>query len=123
MIYIIIAATVLFTSEALSGKAWHFTDVHLDPLYKVNSSIENYCNGVTISNKSLQAPPFGYAGGDCATPRLLYNSAISYMRESHPETEQNHKPHAEQLHKTNLLNFFRYGRHPGSIWIAQYSTP
>lgn len=49
----------------------------MDPIYKVNSSIKNYCNGEITTNKSLQAPAFGYAGGDCATSRLLYNSAIS----------------------------------------------
>ena len=25
----------------LPGKVWHFTDVHLDPLYTVNSSVTN----------------------------------------------------------------------------------
>ena len=65
--------------QDLSGYAWHFTDVHLDPLYAVNSSIFHYCNGNITDNASQACGIFGNSQGNCATPRTLYDSAVEFM--------------------------------------------
>eukprot|EP00658_Telonema_sp_P-2_P023946 TRINITY_DN19606_c0_g2_i1.p1 TRINITY_DN19606_c0_g2~~TRINITY_DN19606_c0_g2_i1.p1 ORF type:complete len:428 (-),score=86.94 TRINITY_DN19606_c0_g2_i1:39-1322(-) len=73
------AVLLAWVQLALAGRAWHFTDVHVDPIYVVNSSVFGYCNGAITSNATDQAPVFGAPVGDCATPRALYNSAVEFM--------------------------------------------
>ena len=80
----IFVAWVGKSAEASLASAWHFTDVHLDPIYVVNSSTDNFCNGNVTPNVSLQAPPFGASVGDCATPRALYKSAVQWMADQKP---------------------------------------
>ena len=62
-----------------TGRVWHFTDIHVDPIYVVNSSIHNYCNEAKTNDTSIQAGPFGNASGNCATPYKLYRSALEFM--------------------------------------------
>ena len=62
-----------------TGRAWHFTDIHVDPIYVVGSDVFAYCNGAVTSNKALQAGTFGNSTGNCATPYALYHSALDFM--------------------------------------------
>jgi hypothetical protein len=75
----IVLASSQQQQQDLSGYAWHFTDVHLDPLYAVNSSIFHYCNGNITDNASQACGIFGNSQGNCATPRTLYDSAVEFM--------------------------------------------
>ncbi|KAH8049132.1 hypothetical protein JL722_12132 [Aureococcus anophagefferens] len=70
---------LLLASVASAGRVYHLTDIHVDPIYVVNSSTAAYCNGPVIKNASLQAPIFGAPVGDCATPEALYDSALAFM--------------------------------------------
>ena len=78
----VVAKVQGLSSSSSSGHAWHFTDVHLDPLYTVNASIFNYCNGNVSQNDPLKAGVFGSSQGNCATPRTLYESAVEFMHEN-----------------------------------------
>jgi 3',5'-cyclic AMP phosphodiesterase CpdA len=86
------AILLLLAIQAEAGKVWHFTDVHLDPIYVVNSTwstssaTNQYCNGNVTSNVSEQAKIFGESGGDCATPRSLYQSAAKFLGQE-PESD------------------------------------
>ena len=70
---------LLLASVASAGRVYHLTDIHVDPIYVVNSSTAAYCNGPVIKNASLQAPIFGAPVGDCATPEALYDSVLAFM--------------------------------------------
>jgi hypothetical protein len=71
---------------------WHITDVHVDPWYTVDSDARKcYCETVnscprmgphcTITNDTAsQAEPWGNSEGNCATPRILFQSAAEFMR-------------------------------------------
>ena len=82
----------LLAIQVHGGKMWHFTDVHLDPIYVVNATwstnanTNHYCNGNVTNVKSQQAGVFGEPGGDCATPRSLYHSATQFMSKD-PESD------------------------------------
>ena len=90
--------TVIFTTASIgapTGKFWHFTDVHVDPWYVVGSDTtkcycETYesCPRMGIGcNITGNAGTFGNSPGNCATPKSLYTSAISFMQkqESSPD--------------------------------------
>ena len=68
-------ATVLATPP--TGRVWHFTDIHVDPLYVMNSSIHDNCNGAVINDtKGL----FGNADRHRATPlEICTGSALDFM--------------------------------------------
>lgn len=80
---------LLLAAAIHAGKVWHLTDVHLDPMYRVNSSwgeepsVDSYCGSGKGSrvpkDKNHRAGLFGTPQGDCATPRLLYRSATEFM--------------------------------------------
>jgi 3',5'-cyclic AMP phosphodiesterase CpdA len=70
-----------------SGRVWHVTDIHVDPIYVVNSSIHNYCNEAKTNDTSVQAGPFGNATGNCATPYTLYRSALNFMTVENPPVD------------------------------------
>ena len=76
-------ATVLATPP--TGRVWHFTDIHVDPLYVINSSIHDNCNGAVTNDTS--AGLFGNATGNCATPWKLYRSALDFMTVENPPVD------------------------------------
>ena len=76
-------AAVLATPP--TGRVWHFTDIHVDPLYVMNSSIHDNCNGAVTNDTS--AGLFGNATGNCATPWKLYRSALDFMTVENPPVD------------------------------------
>ena len=71
---------------------WHITDVHVDPYYVVGSSASTcYCETASscprmkgcdlVSNTSdpTRAEEWGNSEGNCASPQLLYTSAVDFM--------------------------------------------
>jgi len=77
-IYAPLVALPLVAECASPGKIWHFTDIHVDPIYIVGSDIYAYCNG-NVTDGVNKAGAWGEPAGDCATPLKLYNSAVNFM--------------------------------------------
>lgn len=56
-------------------RAAHWTDVHVDPLYKAGSDWHSeYCD-----DGKGDAGVFGHAEGNCATPQSLYEGAVQFL--------------------------------------------
>ena len=73
--------TAILPTVALSSKIWHFTDIHVDPIYVVGSDIYAYCNG-NVTDGDDKAGLWGEPAGNCATPLHLYNSAVNFMNKT-----------------------------------------
>ena len=76
----------------MSLYVWHITDVHVDPYYAVGSSAATChceteatcarmkgCELLDNQTDPTRAEPWGNSEGNCATPQLLYQSAIEFM--------------------------------------------
>ena len=79
------------SSPAPPIRAWHVTDIHLDPTYVVGSDADHSCY-CTTHDKSPHmmaktcgmngtALPWGTPEGNCATPMSLFNAAMAKMAE------------------------------------------
>jgi len=79
---IVITTPLAIAAASSNPKIWHFTDIHVDPIYVVGANIYAYCNGNVTDNVTSQAARFGEPAGDCATPFDLYESAVGYLKET-----------------------------------------
>ena len=92
---VIVLAAALGLARASVLRAYHVTDIHIDPYYEegVPSGDGCYCEAhascpqgvgeqcVVGSPNASSAPagPFGDSEGDCATPPSLWASALAFM--------------------------------------------
>lgn len=78
-------------------RVWHLTDVHTDPYYVAGSDASGCFCETTAScgtcgshcvlqrNATLAALKWGSSEGNCATPKSLYESALSFMATEAPD--------------------------------------
>ena len=45
MSFALLSVLVGVLAAAPTGRVWHFTDIHVDPIYSVGSNVFAYCNG------------------------------------------------------------------------------
>ena len=74
-----VLASLAALSHGTTRRAWHFTDVHFDPIYVVNSSVFSYCNGAVTNDSNKQAGKFGNSTGGVTS---LLSRKVAYCMSS-----------------------------------------
>ena len=56
-----VAGLLAAAAAAAAGpsRVWHFTDIHVDPIYLVGSDVFAYCNGPATPGSNNKAGKFG----------------------------------------------------------------
>ncbi len=61
----------------LTAKFLHITDIHLDPHYKIGSSLSSSCHYDSISDNG--AGKYGSPGSGCDSPEALVNQTFEFL--------------------------------------------